>query len=98
MKLNNNQSKFLRKKGQQIKPVVWIGQAGLSAAVLRELDLALEHHELLKVKVPGGDRESRDQLIADMSKQCGATLVHRIGNVALLYRPSEKLPRILLPS
>lgn len=98
MNLNNNQRKFLRKKGQQLKPVVWIGQAGLSTAVLSELSQALEHHELLKVKVAAGSREARDEVIARMCEEAGAALVQRIGNMALLYRPASELPKILLPA
>lgn len=98
MKLNNNQKKFLRGKGQALKPVVHIGQAGCSDAVLAELDQALAHHELLKVKVMAGDRETRDKIITRMCERSGATLVQRIGNVALLYREAEDLPRLVLPA
>lgn len=97
MKLKNNQIKFLRSKGQQMKPVVWVGQAGCSSAVLAELDQALEHHELLKVKVAAGDRAGRDEVITKLCDASGASLVQRVGNVALLYRPPAGLPRILLP-
>ena len=98
MNLNNNQRKFLRKKGQQLKPVVWIGQAGLSAAVLAELEQALEHHELVKAKVAAGDRSVRDEIIDQMCEQSGAALVQRIGHMALLYRPASDLPRLVLPA
>ncbi|MBT8063365.1 MAG: YhbY family RNA-binding protein [Gammaproteobacteria bacterium] len=98
MKLNNKQIKFLRGKGQEMKPVVWLGQAGCSPAVLSELDQALEHHELVKVKIAAGDRVVRDQLVAQMCTASGAALVQRIGNVALLYRPAAELPRLLLPA
>lgn len=97
MNLNNNQRKFLRKKGQQLKPVVWIGQAGLSTAVTAELELALEHHELVKVKVAAGERSARDEIITRMCEQSGAELVQRIGHMALLYRPASDLPRLVLP-
>lgn len=97
MKLNNNQIKFLRKKGQQMKPVVWIGQAGCSEAVLAELHQALEHHELLKVKIAAGDRAARDQIVEQLCDMSGASLVQRIGNIALLYRPKEEPPRMLIP-
>ncbi len=98
MNLKNNQKKFLRSKGQQLKPVIWVGQAGLTAAVLAELDQALEHHELLKVKIAGADRDARDAVVVRMCAASGAALVQRIGNIALLYRPAKELPRILLPA
>ncbi|NNF51557.1 MAG: YhbY family RNA-binding protein [Gammaproteobacteria bacterium] len=81
-----------------MKPVIWIGQAGLSKSVMAELDNALEHHELLKVKISAGDRESRDQIVEQICLDSGASLVQRIGNMALIYRPAKELPKLLLPS
>ena len=88
--ITNKQRRWLKGEAHALKPVVMIGQAGLTAAVLAELELALDHHELLKVKVSAGDRESRDALIAPMVEQTGATLVTRIGNIAVLYRANPK--------
>jgi len=98
MKLKNNQIKFLRGKGQQLKPVVRIGQAGLSKAVMDELESALEHHELLKVKIAAADREARDLIVEKICRDSGASLVQRIGNMALLYRPAKELQKLLLPA
>ena len=58
---------------------------------------ALEDHELIKVKGPAGDRAARDELFAALARETGSTLVYRIGNIAVLYRPHPKLPRILIP-
>ena len=98
MKLNDKQTKFLRKKGHALKPVVWVGNAGLSEAVINELDQALEHHELIKVKMHAGDRANREEMVEVLCKRSGAALVQRIGHVALVYRPSKQLPRIVLPA
>ena len=49
------------------------------------------------LQAPGGDRAARDELLAALARDTGSALVHRIGNVAVLYRPREKLPRILIP-
>jgi len=49
------------------------------------------------VKAPGGDRAARDDLLAALARDTGSALVHRIGNVAVFYRPREKVPRILIP-
>ena len=46
---------------------------------------------------PGGDREARDALFAALARATGSALVHRIGNVAVLYRPRAESPRILIP-
>jgi RNA-binding protein len=76
----------LRGRGHRLKPVVSIGNAGLSAAVLREIDLSLEHHELLKIRISGADRDARQAMIARICAACGADLVQAIGHVALIYR------------
>ena len=49
------------------------------------------------MKAPGGDRGARDVLVTQLAQLTASALVHRIGNVAVLYRPHESLPRILIP-
>ena len=95
--LSERQRKHLRGLAHALKPVVRLGNAGLTPAVLAETARALEDHELIKVKVPGGDRAARDTLFAALARDTGSALVHRIGNVAVLYRPDAELPRILIP-
>ena len=97
MTLSVHQKKYLRRLGHALKPVVMTGSAGVSEALLAELDGALEHHELVKVRVRAGDRTIRDGMIASLCEQTGAQLVQRIGHVALLYRPREEDPAITLP-
>ena len=94
MPLNEQQKKHLRKLGHSLEPIVLTGGAGLTPGVLAELDSALAHHELLKVRVRAGDREGRDQIIQAMCAQSGAELVQRIGHVALLWRPNPDKRRI----
>ena len=95
--LSERQRRHLRGLAHPLKPVVRLGAAGLTDAVARETALALLHHELIKVKAPGGDREARDALFSALAARTGSALVHRIGNVAVLYRPHPELPRILIP-
>jgi RNA-binding protein len=99
MPITEKQKRWLKTQVHHLKPVVLVGQAGLTDAVLAELDLALEHHELLKVRVAAGDRELRDSLIDRMIQETRATLVSRIGNVAALYRPNpnKREPMALPP-
>ena len=94
MTLTDHQKRHLKKLGHSLKPVVTVGQGGLSAGVSAELEIALDHHELLKVKVNVGDREERDRIIDQMLRQTGAEPVQRIGNVAVMYRanPKKKVP------
>lgn len=97
MPLSEPQKKYLRGLGHKLKPVIMIGEAGLSESVLREFDATIAHHELIKVRVRSGDRQSRDETIERLCSQGAAELVTRIGNVALLYRRNEEAPRIGLP-
>ena len=95
--LTDRQRRHLRGLAHALKPVVRLGNAGLTESVARETGRALEDHELIKVKAPGGDREARDVLFAELSHRTGSALVHRIGNVAVLYRPRTDLPKIVIP-
>jgi len=96
-KLTNNQKKFLRSKGHSLKPVVMLGQHGLSEGVLAELESSLETHELLKIKVRGDDREDKQRIIDEIVNISGAHLVQVIGNVMVIYRAFDKDPQIILP-
>jgi RNA-binding protein len=99
MTLNESQKKYLRGRGHDLKPLIIVGDAGLSESLLAEFDATLAHHELIKVKVRSGDRAARDEMIQKMCSGHSAVLIQRVGNVALLYRanpdkPSEKQLRI----
>lgn len=95
--LNERQRKFLRGLAHALNPVVWIGNAGLSDAVVRETQSALESHELIKVKARGAERGARDDMLAQLATRSNSVLVHRIGHVGVLYRPHPKLPKIVIP-
>lgn len=85
MSLSNQQRKYLRNFAHGLKPVVMIGEKGLTDNVAAEIDLALKHHELIKIRV-SSERDARDAMIAEIVNQSAAELVQRIGNVAVLYR------------
>jgi RNA-binding protein len=89
--LQNHQRRALKQRAHHLKPVVLLGAAGLSERVLAEIELALQHHELIKVRVNGGDRDVRDAQVRSIAEDTGAALVQRIGNVAVLYRPNPRL-------
>jgi len=98
MALSEAQKKYLRGLGHQLKPVIMIGESGLTEAVGQEFESAIMHHELIKTSVRVGDREARDQVIAKLCTDHSVQLVQRIGNMALLYRENpEKKKRIRLP-
>ena len=94
--LSNKQKQHLKSLAHSMKPVVLLGANGLTEGVLAEIEGALAHHELIKVKVPEEDRELRAQIYATILQHTGAQQVQIIGKVQILYRPSE-LQKITLP-
>jgi RNA-binding protein len=97
LELTNAQKRYLRGLAHSLKPVVLVGAKGVSDALLAEFELALEQHELLKVRVAAGDRDLRDAWLADMSARTGASLVGRIGHTAVFYRRRRENPLVILP-
>lgn len=99
-KLTNSQKKFLRKRGHALSPVIYIGKEGLSGTVAAAIDEALNHHELIKVKIINTDKLTKHEAAEQIPVQSGSTLVQLIGKTLLLYRPStdrKKEERIRLP-
>lgn len=96
MAITNKQIKFLREKCHHIKPVITVGNAGLTENVMAEIGLALNHHELIKMKINAGDREERKTMIDKIVSETAASLVQTIGHTASIYREAEK-PIIKLP-
>ena len=98
MQLNDKQRRHLRGLAHDLKPVVMVGDAGLTDGVVRETERALHDHELIKIKVRAADRDTRDALIADLATRTTSELVNRIGHVAVLYRPRPDKTGIVLPA
>ena len=88
--LSTAEKKILRAKSYSLRPVVIIGQRGVSEAVLSEIDLSLEAHELMKVRFRGADREERANLSSSIAERAGAELIYQIGAVAVFYRPAKQ--------
>lgn len=99
MNISSAQKKHFRKIAHQLKPVVLIGDKGLSPAILKEVDRALEDHELIKVKVSGADRTEKSEMSLSICRKSQAQLIQSVGNVILLYRaaknPNPKLSNLL---
>lgn len=95
--LTNAQIRFLRGQAHGLKAMLQVGAKGVTDAVVTEVELALEHHELLKIRVAAEDRDARDAMIGDLAERTGSALVQRIGNVAVLYRQSKDHRQIVLP-
>lgn len=79
----------LRKRAHALKPVVTLGQHGLTDAVQVEIDLALTHHELIKIRISSGNREEKKKIIYQILAHHGAFLIQQIGNIAAFYRPRK---------
>jgi RNA-binding protein len=94
--LTEPQRKLLRSLAHPRKPIVTIGRNGLTEAVLQELGKALDHHELVKVKVNIGEREDRNAAVHALCEQTGSTLIQRIGFIAVLFRRNTEKPVISL--
>ena len=96
MKLTDQQKRHLRSLGHTLKPVVILGNAGLTENVLAEIDQALTYHELIKVRVNAADREARAALIEAICEQTKGQPVQSIGHILLLFRRNPKKPRVSL--
>lgn len=98
MSLTEKQRRHLRGLGHSLKPIIFIGQAGASPAVVAEAARALHDHELVKVKVSGMERDARDEALDSLAAGTQSEIVGRIGHTAVLYRRNPEKTRIVIPS
>ena len=91
------QRQFLKGLAHTRQPVVMIGNQGLTAAVLKEIDQALSAHELIKIKAASSDPETRRVWLDEIRTGTDAELVQQIGKILVIYRVAAK-PVIALPS
>ena len=80
--------KALKARAHHLDPVVMIGDAGLTPAVVREIDLALTKHELIKVRMAGDDRDARAAAYQSICNDLDCAPVQQIGKLLVLYRVS----------
>jgi RNA-binding protein len=97
MALSEKQRKHLRRLAHPMKPIVMLGNAGLTDGVVAELDRALTDHELVKVSARLGDRPARDAALSELAARTASEIVQQIGNIGVFYRGRERLPKVLLP-
>lgn len=83
--LTSRELRDLKGKAQLLRPTVFIGKEGLSPALLKSLDEALAHHELVKVKF-ADFKEQKKELTPQLAEKVAARVVMRVGNVAVLFR------------
>ena len=96
MPLTDRQKKHLRGLAHQLHPYVTIGDGGLTPAVAGEIETALAHHELVKVRF-NVDRDMRRGLIDEIGTSTKSDLVMAIGRVACYFRGNPGKPRIKMP-
>jgi len=96
MTLTSQQKRYLRGLTHPLHPVVMIGEKGLNENVVAEIEDALAHHELIKIKIRT-DRDTRTDYIKRISEDFGAEKIHVIGQVACFFRRNPKKPVIALP-
>ncbi len=80
----------LKARAHAFDPVVLIGGAGLSHAILAEIDRNLKSHELIKVRVPGADRPGREAILEEICRRTGAQPIQHIGKILILFRENPE--------
>jgi len=97
MSLTNKQKQFLKSKAHDLKPVILLGGNGLTEGVVAEIENALNHHELIKIKVPGEDREQKVLIMDAIIRETKAEKIQVIGKILVLFRQTQdkkiQLPR-----
>lgn len=94
MAITEQQRRSLKKLVHHLKPVVMVGQQGLSEGVFNEIEIALDSHELIKIKLSGSDKVERQAMIEKVCEMTNADFVHSIGHTAAFYRRHPKKPKI----
>jgi RNA-binding protein len=97
MPLSSTQTRYLRSLAHDLSPVVLLGNKGATEAVVKELNQALDIHELVKLKLSGGDKAERKAQIDVLVGGTQAEKVHQIGHVVVLFRRNADEPKIALP-
>jgi RNA-binding protein len=90
LKLTAAERSTLRADAHALNPVVMIGEAGLSPAVLKEIDASLDSHGLIKVRVFGDDREARIEIYDTICSKLDAAPIQHIGKLLVFYRPKKE--------
>ena len=90
LKLTSAQRSLLRSQAHSLNPVVMIGDAGLSDAVLKEINVNLDAHGLIKIRVFGDDRLARVEILQSICQQLDAAPIQHIGKLLVIYRPQQE--------
>ena len=95
--LSAGQRRYLRGLCHALHPVILLGAKGVTDTLTRELGIALDHHELVKIKLSGGDKTERQQQLDALLEATGAQVVQQIGHTASVFRRNPDEPKLALP-
>ncbi len=88
--MNSSLKQQLKADAHHLKPVILLGNKGLTPAVIEETNIALLAHELIKVKINGAEKSDRQLIAEEMCNTLHATLIQLIGSTAIIYRTNEE--------
>jgi putative YhbY family RNA-binding protein len=88
LQLSSLQRRELRARAHELNPVVSIAESGLTEGVLKEIDVCLKAHELIKIRVYGDSRDNRLAYLEQICSELGAAPVQHIGKLLVVYRPA----------
>lgn len=97
MTLTGKQKNYLRGVAHTMNPIVMIGGKGLTDAVMNEIELALDQHELIKIKLPSSNKSEKVSILAQITGKSNSQPVQLIGRVGVIYRACDE-PKITLPT
>ena len=97
MPLLKHQIKHLKTLTHNLKPVIMVGQNGVTENILKELEIALDFHELVKIKIAGENKASCAAVIEQLINASNAETVQKIGKTLTLFRRNKTTPKIELP-
>jgi putative YhbY family RNA-binding protein len=88
LQLSTGEKRDLRARAHNLNPVVSIAENGLTESVLKEIDVNLKAHELIKIRVYGDSRDDREAYLARICEELGAAAVQHIGKLLIVFRPA----------
>ena len=97
MELTTKQKLYLKSKAHDIKPVVMIGQKGITDSVIEEIKSSIDHHELIKVKIAGQEKEVREAVAAELAEKADMTIVQIMGNTVTFFKQKKQESSFSLP-
>ncbi|GBU09335.1 RNA binding protein associated with pre-50S ribosomal subunits [Gammaproteobacteria bacterium] len=94
IKLSKEQRQYLKSLAHHLKPVILIGDKGITDTVITECKKSIAHHELMKIRISGADREARNAAIVQLEDSINATVIQKIGHVVTFFRRNHAEPKI----